>query len=505
MAYIDGNEILFSSNVNITEGGCVKEYIPTGIYNKGDLVSYNGSLYTPIADGTSGKEPTDNPAWEDLTSGKVSNEEFAGAVAALHERIDKASNSAEGINDGAIGVQKLEGVSAITNLLSGTYTNKVMTANGLTYEDNANYRTWDNEIPCKQGDTLYRLNTGGISFICEYDASGKALNNGGNYRYAITAGVASTTIKHANTAFIRICEQKAVAEMQVWSKSPVSQYVESGKTLYDFTQNPMYADIVGKIGALPLTGKKIVNFGDSIFGNKRDTNNTTDKSISKMIAEKTGATVYNAGFGGCRMTKSDLSNSAFSMVQLAESIASGDWSAQDKIISLNLDYIPAYFSETVAMLKGIDFTDIDIVTISYGTNDYTANVYITGDEETAPTKQNYCFNDALRYSVEKLLTAFPHLKIFIISPMWRWFIENGKFSYDSDDEQSVNTIGYKLTDYVAACESVSKELHLPCLDTYFDLGINRYNYLRYFNATDGTHHNANGRELIAGYIASKLF
>ena len=71
MAFVDGNEILFSAEINMGEGGGgVTEYNETKIYNKGDLVSHGGLLYTPKANNTVGVLPTDETAWEDLTSGK---------------------------------------------------------------------------------------------------------------------------------------------------------------------------------------------------------------------------------------------------------------------------------------------------------------------------------------------------------------------------------------------------------------------------------------------------
>ena len=424
--------------------------------------------------------------------------------AQARENIGAVGADGSGILDEAILMQKMEGVSAITNLLCGTYTNKVMSADGITMADNNYHRLWDNEIPCKQGDILYRYNTGGISFICEYDTNGTPLNNGGDYRYPIAAGVASTTIKHKNAAYIRICEQAAVAEGQVWSITPVSQYIEGGEALYDFARNPMYADVIGR--TLPLAGKKIVNFGDSIFGNTRDTNNTTDKSISTMLAEKTGATVYNAGFGGCRMTTSELSFTAFSMVQLANSIVSGDWSAQDGVIALNLDYVPSYFAETVEMLKGIDFADIDIATIAYGTNDFTSGSGIDNSENPYDTT-TIC--GALRYSVEQLQTAYPNLRIFVLLPTWR-FWKDGNNVFTEDSNTHIEN-GHTLSEFSNALVSVAEEYQLPVIDNYKELGINKFNRAMYFptNAsgvvTDGSHHNANGRELIAGHIAKNLF
>lgn len=71
MAYVDGQEVLFSADINITEGsGGAKEYSANEIYNNGDIVIYNGLIYTPKANGIKGILPTDATAWEDLTSGK---------------------------------------------------------------------------------------------------------------------------------------------------------------------------------------------------------------------------------------------------------------------------------------------------------------------------------------------------------------------------------------------------------------------------------------------------
>lgn len=75
MAYINGNEVLFSPQVHTTDGGGgVEEYIPTGIYNKGDIVHYGGLIYTPLSNGVTGILPTDTTAWADLTS---ANREYA--------------------------------------------------------------------------------------------------------------------------------------------------------------------------------------------------------------------------------------------------------------------------------------------------------------------------------------------------------------------------------------------------------------------------------------------
>ena len=252
---------------------------------------------------------------------------------------------------------------------------------------------------------------------------------------------------------------------------------------------------------LPFYGKKIVNFGDSLFGNFRDTNETTDKSISKMIADATGATVYNCGFGGCRMSYHSQYWRAFSMYSLADAITTNVWTEQDAAIAAAPSGMPAYFSETLALLKTIDFSEVDYITIGYGTNDYTGDIFI--DYRSGLEEYQY-FKGAIEYSVRKILTEFPHIRIAIISPCWRWFLADGVYSYSSDDSQSVNSRGLYLYDYVAACKEMCEKLHIPYIDTYYTLGLNEWTHLEYFPSNDGTHLNQKGRQLRADRIVGQM-
>ena len=248
----------------------------------------------------------------------------------------------------------------------------------------------------------------------------------------------------------------------------------------------------------PLKDKVIVNFGDSIFGKRRPPND-----ISTRLAELTGATVHNCGFGGCRMAKHSMSNyDAFSMYRLADSIVSKDWTLQDNGITdtSQAEAVPSYFSEGLAILKQLDFSKVDIITIAYGTNDFTASVNI---ENTDDAYDVNTFAGALRYSVEKLLTAYPHLKIFVCSQAYRfWMDSNNVFTDDSETHQNGKNL--KLTDFIEKTKKVSEEYHLPYINNY-DIGMNKYNRSYYFSATDGTHPLTVGCHLIAEHIAKELF
>lgn len=247
-------------------------------------------------------------------------------------------------------------------------------------------------------------------------------------------------------------------------------------------------------GVQPLYGKTIVNFGDSIFGNYQFPND-----ISTEIAKLTGATVHNCGFGGCQMSEHSIEDyKPFSMCKLADAITTGDFTTQDE--KANGTVVPSYFKSHVDLLKSIDFTDVDIVTIAYGTNDFTSGDALeNADNNKDATK----FAGALRYSIETLLNTYPHLKIFVCSQTYRfWYDDSGNFSEDSDTKTFSS--GLKLTDFVEKTKEVAEEYHLPFVNNY-NIGMNKYNRSVYFSSADGTHPKLVGRHLIASHIAKELF
>lgn len=248
---------------------------------------------------------------------------------------------------------------------------------------------------------------------------------------------------------------------------------------------------------LPLFGKTIVNFGDSIFGNARP-----PEDISSFLAGMTGATVYNCGFGGCRMSYHESANyDAFSMTKLADAIAGNDFSVQDAAIAnTDGDSIPGYFAESVELLKTIDFSAVDIVTIAYGTNDFNG-VPLDNNENGIDTTS---FGGALRYSIETILMAYPGIRIFVCSPTYRfWIDENNAFIEDTDTK--ANGLSYTTIDIVGKAGDIAKSYKLPFIDNYYSLGINKVNRGQYFPVNDGAHHNVYGRKLIAAHMAKELF
>ena len=250
---------------------------------------------------------------------------------------------------------------------------------------------------------------------------------------------------------------------------------------------------------LPLYGKTVVNLGDSIFG----LYHTDD--VSSFIAQRTGATVYNCGFGGTFASSRDGDFGKFSLHKLVDAIIAEDFSEQDATGLVNPNNSGAYrdhIALSLNTLKGIYWDDVDIVTIAYGTNDwYTGKKLIENEEDS---DDDAYFNGALRYSINALLTAYPHLKIVLLTPIWRYFIDGDNQYVDDSDTHVVTESDLKLTAFVDAVKTLGKEYKILTIDNYHKLGINCLNRERYILANDGTHLNILGRELLGNRIGAVL-
>jgi lysophospholipase L1-like esterase len=141
--------------------------------------------------------------------------------------------------------------------------------------------------------------------------------------------------------------------------------------------------------------------------------------------------------------------------------------------------------------------DVDYVTIAYGTNDFTAGRPLEGDGKY----DIKAFGGALRYSVEKIAKAFPHIKIAVCSQTYRFWRKDGVAVSDSNTRVEK---GNKLTDFVKKTEEIAKEYGLFYIDNYYGPVINESNRDICFSETDETHPLVPGLKLIAENIAREL-
>lgn len=224
-----------------------------------------------------------------------------------------------------------------------------------------------------------------------------------------------------------------------------------------------------------------VCFGDSITQGKNvyiSSNITPINDYPSVVGKTLDCTVYNGGLGGSTYS----SGRSIDFKNVCDCVVSGDFSTV-------IDGISQYGLNASAVLQynaisELDFNDVDFISIALGTNDWNFGA-------SAESIKN-----AMRYCISTLLTAYPHLKIYVFTPIYRFNL--GGSGQDSDTYVNKES-GLKLHDVCESIIDVAKEFNVPCKDMYYGCNINQYNKELYMG--DDTHPNANGYALMGEKIA----
>lgn len=251
-----------------------------------------------------------------------------------------------------------------------------------------------------------------------------------------------------------------------------------------FPEEPVSRGSEGK----PLSGKTVVCMGDSIIGMNR-----TGTSVTAYLARQTGATVYNVGFGGTRMSvHPQEGRGAFSLYMLADAIVSRDWSRQEREAPLGSRYYPAQLQT----LRQIDFSETDILILHYGTNDFTADPGIQPDDPDAPMDWHTTAG-ALRCSIRLLREAYPDLRIYVSLPLYRYWPKEKEYA-----ESCRNVLGRTLPEYGQAIALAAEEWDVAVIDGYHDMGMDRGNASKL--TLDGVHLSRAGRRQFARLLGQHM-
>lgn len=241
----------------------------------------------------------------------------------------------------------------------------------------------------------------------------------------------------------------------------------------------------------PMIGKSIVCFGDSIT----QFANSTNMRYSDYL-EEVGASVVNVGIGGTQIrqratpsanpTSVEQAYGGLDIASLVNAAASNDYS----IVEASASYIqsnatPQYNPiDVIERLKSIDWNKVGIVTILGGTNDWNNgnNLGEATDENATSTL------GALNHIIKTLLTAYPHLRVYVFTPLVRYVASSLAERTDATWAGTMtNGEGKTILDYVDAIKYVAENNCIPVCDMYRTLGWNKWNFSQYFNDGDGTH------------------
>lgn len=208
-----------------------------------------------------------------------------------------------------------------------------------------------------------------------------------------------------------------------------------------FQQNPLIQEAAEAFDSIvPKTdesGNMIANqsphsilfFGNSVFADDRGSEN----NVVSMIAERTGATVYNCSIGGSYMAAgyndmrrdpSGLDIYSFYFLSLyliwPETVKSFDWLESSPDASI----LPGT-QEVRHILETVDMDTVDTIAILYDASDYLAGHTVCLSEN--PTDVT-TFTGALEAGLEVLQKAYPHIRFIVMSPTYAFGVdENGEY------------------------------------------------------------------------------
>ena len=229
-----------------------------------------------------------------------------------------------------------------------------------------------------------------------------------------------------------------------------------------------------------------VCFGDSITGREYPT------SIPDKMRERFRGTVYNVGFPGSRANQRETTAYRyFDLEAIADAIDTNDFTDQDA----NVGDTVAIYTERLATLKAIDFSTVTNAYFLYGINDFNSS-------QTIAVTVNALIN-----SIKKITAKYPNITPVIITPLFRFKIENNTVIFIDEwtNNVEISTGVYAtLIDYINAIAASGKANFIPAINLLETLGITKSNYTKYFDISDGTHPSNDGIQIIGGNIAAML-
>jgi hypothetical protein len=191
---------------------------------------------------------------------------------------------------------------------------------------------------------------------------------------------------------------------------------------------------------------------------------------------------------------------------LADAIASGDFSAQLNAIAEDATKTESdlhdNYAERLNTLQTLNFSNVDVLVLSYDTNDWAASA-IAHDDATdeKPMGTTASFGGALRYFLEKIWSVYPNIRVLIGGIIWRGNPVDGELTTWSDKWYKDDKL---IQDYNEVAKAIAETYHIPHLDMYNNMGCNHLNWRNFFNSGDATHPNDRGLTFMSKLYADQL-
>lgn len=443
-------------------------YVDTGIYSGGDApyIGDNGNWYVGQTDtgvaatgpigpiGVTGATGPEGPAGSDgksayqyaVEGGYTGTEEaFAAKLAEESPAVDDTlTQPGQAADAAAVGEQLSNLSEEIDYLKTGSTT---ISLSGWVY----GYVSADGELVAGgTGCTSdYVEISAGHSYTIMYPPTISAVRFAiyDSERNFVSRIIDGTAVYNATAdGYIRVTasdsngsiDSSAFSDVYIAEKKTASSDAgnsSGGGADYSFLSGLKYYALGDSVVAMQGTAAEPLTFGDSGYSSDlqgRDITNITVDGYVSAIENRYGLAATNYGAAG------------HTLVQ---------------------DY---------ASLAAKDYSDVALVTISYGCNDARTNVPLGTVNSTDVTT----FAGALNQLLRKIYTNNPECRVIVLTPIQRLYVSDFGIG-------TANSNGNYLIDFVDMCKKVAAKRSTKCIDMYRDCGINQTNL--YFYTVEGVH------------------
>lgn len=248
----------------------------------------------------------------------------------------------------------------------------------------------------------------------------------------------------------------------------------------------------------------VVVFGDDTFAYDRGPD-----GLAAMIAERTGATVYNCAFGGSSYASEsaafDLENhpmDSFSLYRLLVTLRGRYFQLFDMAYGY-MEEVPDYYPETVSLLSSIDFDTVDVILLQYGVNDYLKG-FVPEDILDVDDSDVSVVSSALSAAIIEIRTQHPHVQIVVSSPCFAYYTQEDGSLVSGDLYRTGTDTTENLPGYWGCIKATAVEADVTFIDNYCGYNVNTDNADKYMTAGSPLVPNVEGRKIIADHISDVL-
>ncbi|MGN0331060.1 MAG: hypothetical protein ACI4D5_07430 [Kineothrix sp.] len=279
----------------------------------------------------------------------------------------------------------------------------------------------------------------------------------------------------------------AIIKLWLWNKGEASGY--------DPNEDTSEFDVETMDYIQPLSSSRLEGHEDDgvttllCLGNSPFADNKGEGGLAQALAREVDGVAYDASFAGSfqslknEVYQADYPADGVSLYSLVKAFCSGDYTSLEQAAGA----LGSDAEDTVKLLKGLDFSTIDMIVIMYDLSDYIDHrpLYDPNDDSNLVT-----WSGSLNASLKLLDETYPHIRTVILStPACGKTID--EFYVDGDIQNLGNGT---IPDYLNYQMNVILSNGVSYIDNYYGVITvdNRDEYL-----VDDYHLNEKGIQAIA--------